>query len=149
MQAVADANPTLDAGVYVGQVVGDVKDNFFAIGSPIGQGELVTNYVSNWQGLYSVQPLRRTEDYGIGCTIRTWAGDIDPATRYQDAFTLLVGLMTQLANDKAASGSFGTSGSWGIADVANPAAGELNRKGWGVVLTFTVAVQHVILTNTQ
>jgi hypothetical protein len=147
MQTVKANNPGLNAAVYVGQAIGtSVADNFMSIGRPDGTGGIVTNYRSGWRGAASVQPVSRTEDYSILCVIRTYAATIDVPARYSDAFTLLNGLMVELANDIKAGGALG-SGDWGVGVVDNPAVGKFGGQGVGVALEFTVDVRNVIIRN--
>lgn len=141
----------LNASVYVGGITDEAfTDNYLAIGDPEGQGGLVENYVSKIQGFYSGGgPMNLSEDYTIVCSARAWAGslDEDPTLRLTDAMALLRGVQTQLALDPKASDALGAGGVWQIGQMSNPVAGPMNGMGWGVLLDFTVLVQHVQLIN--
>jgi hypothetical protein len=147
MQAVASANPTLNAAVYMGQVIGAPANNFFGIGDPEGNGELFANYQSEFQGLFSEQ-VHRGEAYSILCHVRTWQGDVNPVARITEAFTLINGLANQIYTDKLAGGALQTPssvGNWGLSNIQNHAAGKLDGKGWGCVFTFQIDVTNVVL----
>lgn len=148
MQAVATANPSLAPGVYVGQIIGtDVANNFLAIGDPAGGGQLVAEYGQQFDGMYSIPPARRIESYGITGMIRAWDETVDPIARLTDAFTLLNGLITQLADDPEGSDQLTTMGSWGVTNVENPVLGKIDSRGCGCILTFTVTVSDAQLLD--
>lgn len=152
MQAVADANPDLGAGVYLGEIVGNVANNFLAIGNPTGDpGDIIAGYQATHVGVYRAGAGRLAESYAITCTLRTWAPQIDPIARLTDAFTLINALINRLADDPQGRGTGTTpalgSGSWSITNVVNEHAGRIEGQGWGCGFTFSVEVADVILTS--
>lgn len=153
LQTVADANPTLKLGVYVGRPIQTVADNFVSLGDPLGNGELLTGYLSGWQGMRQSPSLRRTEDYGLHCVLRIWNGNIDPVARITEAFTVMSSLMNVLADDIRGGaddigqgGVLSPGGQWAISTIDNTSTGPIDAKGWGVVFEFDVVVQNVVLT---
>lgn len=141
MQAVADAHPELAPGVYVGEILGLVENNFLAIGDPMGQGGMVTSYVS---AMDNIKGGADSETYSIEGTIRTFNEAVDPVARLTDAFTLLNALTAELEADFNGSGALG-SGYWNLAQAENPVAGKLDGRGFGVILRFVVTVSDVYL----
>lgn len=139
---VATANPALNVGVYVGPAIGQVNDNFLAIGDPLSEGAFLTGYQMDFSSLPATA-LRRSEDYWLECTIRTYAGDSDPISRLNDAFTLFNGVLLRLANDPGGSGQLTPSGAWGMSTLTMGDFGPVGGQGWGCVFKFGVHVINV------
>jgi hypothetical protein len=144
-QAVADALPDLNILVYTGIPAGTKPEqNFLMIGNEAGQ--LLAGYHQDWAGM-PASAERRSEEYGILCTIRALAGGNDPMDRMADAFTMWDAVLAELQSDPKASGSITPSGSWQVVGMDVPAWGPLGGKGTGMAITFTVEVSNVRLTS--
>jgi hypothetical protein len=144
MTAAAAANPLLDAETYVGLPIGEVADNYLMVGEP-DSGAVIVPGSYSWASM-PVGAKRRNEVYALQATIRTWAGDIDPAARLNDAFALLNSLHEQIVSDPGGSGNLSPSGAWGALHVAMPANGPLDGMGgWGTVLDLQLHVLNVQL----
>jgi hypothetical protein len=143
--AVALENDNLNAGVYVGAPTGDCANNYLSIGSD-ETGQLLVDYRQDWAS-FPASAGRKSESYGIVCSLRAWDGNSDPIGRLTDAFVLLDGVQEALAADPNGSGALTPSGSWQITSVETPEAGPLGGSGWGVLITFVVSVINVRLTN--
>lgn len=145
-QNVATANSSLKLGLYVGPPINTVANSFIAIGNPAGEGQIIENYTSDFQGMYQTAALRRTEQYALHCWLRIWSAQIDQVGRIADAFTVISGITSELAGDIHGSGQLSPSGEWELTEFENTVAGPLNDSGWGVVFEFAVQVKNVILT---
>jgi hypothetical protein len=145
LQNVAAANPSLEAAVYLGLPTQTVTSNYLMIGS-YPNGEIVDGYESGFAAIPGASKLK-SEEYNLLGHIRTWAGNVQPADRIADAFTLLDGLLEELTNDIGGSGQLTPSGSWQVAAVDNPLATPMSPNGWGFVLAFTVHVWNVQITS--
>lgn len=142
LQNVANANPSLNVGVFVGAVLAtESNNNWLTIGDP-ETGVFLNNYDSQYASLPATA-YRKTEDYEIEGTVRTWNGGSDPVTRINEAMTLLNGIRSELATDIGGSGVLTASGSWSLEKVDNTAAGPLGGAGWGCVFRYTVHVINV------
>lgn len=149
MIVVAAATAVPEVGVYLGEIIGPVANNFLSIGHPTGDGEIVLNYQSDFHGMAPSGHVRRTEAYELACVLRTWTaktGGTAPIDRLSAAFSLLADLGGRLAVDRNAGGALG-SGVWGLSTVENPRAGRMQEKGFGVELTFTVAITNVLIRS--
>jgi len=145
MKQVADANPTLSVGTYLGLPTGtEVSNNYLMVGED-ESGQLLSGYRQEWAGL-PASANRSSEEYGIPCSLRAWQGDSDPASRLTDAFTMFDSLMGFLQNDPGASGALTPSGSWKVSTLELPESGPFGGKGWGVIGSFTVQIINVRLT---
>jgi hypothetical protein len=147
MQAVADANPALNPGVYVGGIpTATVRDNFLMVGN-YAEGIIVAPETYSWAAVPGMAKLR-LEAYALFGCIRVWtgaAGTDASLARLGEAFTLLNGLhqeiVDDLGGDLVAVDSLTSSGSWGDLDVTMEINGPIGtKKGWGVVLQFELHV---------
>ncbi len=143
---VANRNPSLHLGVYVGPPIGSVANNILTVGDPEGNGSLLVNYQQDFVTLPGTVS-RRSEEYGLHCFIRCWAGNVDPVARIADAFTIFNGVVEELADDVLGSGALTPSGSWRVSELVNIAAGPLGGEGWGCVFSFVVHVINVRLNG--
>jgi hypothetical protein len=148
MQEVASTNPSLDIGVYLGEPVESVANNFMVIGA-YETWEPVSLSTYSWATIPASFQIV-SESYALQGTIRAWQENIDQLGRLNDAFTMINGLHQALRNDPNAI-ALGTGpaltdpGSWGDFDVTMEAYGPLgDLGGWGVVLGFEL---HVINTR--
>lgn len=150
MQTVANNNPSLNIGVYLGEPIDNVRDNFMAVGSfqewtPI----MADSY--EWAAIPG-QSLLRSEKYTLQGVIRALAGDVDPMARLSDAFTMLNALHEQIITDiKGISvlgpGTLSGPGSWGGLQVHMEAFGPLEGSGYGVVLGLELDVINVQISG--
>lgn len=145
MAAAVASLPALNASVYVGPPVADKTNNFLMIGDA-ETGEIVEGYTTDWAALPAVAQWR-SEEYGLMCSLQVWSGNVDPAGRLADAFSLMDALQLQLLNDIGGSGALTPSGSWELTNIQNPITGTLGGTGWGVTFTFTVQVSNVRLSG--
>lgn len=145
IQAVAAANPTLNISTHLGLPIEYVANNYIMIGH-YETGELIDHYLQDWAGL-PAGAVRKNEEYDIVCSLRSWAGDSAPTTELTNIFTMLDGVMGKVMTDPNASGTITASGSWQVTDIKTPESGPLGTKGWGVIMTFAVAVRNVRLTS--
>lgn len=145
-QNVSAANADLNLGLYVGPPINKVQSNFISIGNPEGEGDIITNYVSAFQGMYQASALRRTEEYGIHCWMRMWANDVNQMARFGEAMAVISAITSEFAGDIHGSGQLSPSGEWQLTTFENTVAGILGGSGWGVIFEFAIQVKNVILT---
>lgn len=146
MTAVATANPSLNIGVYIGEPITSVRNNFMAIGD-YQNWALVAPDTYQWAAIPGQAKLR-TESYSLQATIRSYAGNADdPMGRLNDAFTMLNGLHQQILNDIQGGGNLSPSGAWGELHVSMEAFGPLAGAGLGCVLGLELAVVSAQLTG--
>jgi hypothetical protein len=146
MQAVAGANPDLDVQVYTGWPVTSAwSPNFMMLGD-YKEGLVVSPDSYRWAAVPGAAKLRFEEYALMGC-IRAWSGSPDgtaPFDRLGEAYTLLNGLHDQIVSDIGGDSyvvdSLTSSGSWGDLGVTMDAFGQIDGKGWGVVLGFELHV---------
>lgn len=150
MENVVTALPDLDMGTYLGIPIGGaVANNYIAVGA-WDTGELLTGYKQDWMG-FPAAIDRKSEVYGLPCTVRAWQGDVDPPTVLTNFFLMVDGIMSQLQADPQALNGTETyaltpSGSWQATELSIPTSGPLGGRGWGMVGAFTVQVNNVRLT---
>ena len=146
MEQVAEDNPDLNIGTYLGTPIGTaLSPNYFILGED-ETGQLLQGYHQEWAGLPAAAN-RSAEEYGIPCCLRAYAGNSDPISRLTDAFTMLDGLMGYLQLDPGASGALTPSGTWKLSGLEMPESGPFGGKGWGVLMSFTVSIINVRLTS--
>jgi hypothetical protein len=146
MQQVAADNPSLEIGTYLGTPIGTALTANYLILGEDETGQLLTGYRQEWAGLPAAAN-RSSEEYGVPCCLRAYAGNSDPAARLVDSFTMFDGLMGYLQDDPGASGALTPSGSWKVSNLDMPSSGPFGGKGWGVLMTFTVSIINVRLTS--
>jgi hypothetical protein len=149
---VVTALPSLNITAVTGIPVEQVGQNFIMVGE-VETGQLLTGYHQDWRG-FPASAERKSEEYGIPCTIRAWSGEsvsTSPATIVGDAFTMLDAVMAELQSDPQATITGGypltPSGSWQVTEVDIPTSGPLGGQGWGVYMTFVVSIINVRLTS--
>ena len=149
MQTVADANPSLNIGVFVGEpVAAEVTDNFLIIGAfdtwvPIDMDTYEWAAIPGQSGLV-------TENYSLQGCLRTMDGDL--MTAFNNSFLLLNGLHTQIRTDLRATavtstGALSTSGSWNKLEAHIEAFGPIDNVNNGVVIGFSLSVCNVQINN--
>ncbi len=143
MTAVASQYPDLNIGVYTGQPISAVANNFMMVGH-YEDGSLITEAKYAWAGM-PVTSKVRYEEYALQGTIRAWTGSNDPSGTIANAFLLSDALQEQIVSDPGGSGTISPSGSWGEYTTTMEACGPLDGRGWGVVLAFTLEVLNVRL----
>lgn len=158
MQRVADTNPALAPGVYVGLPVSAVRNNYLMVGDL--EGKLFTPETYHWAAVPGAARLR-LESYALLGTIRAYAGSSDVAARTGDVMAMLNGLQELIVSDPggyaagltvappatAGGTNLSPSGSWGDLKVTDQTAGQINGQGWGVVLTFELDVINAQLSG--
>ena len=144
-EAVAKTEPKLAPAVYIGLPVERVADSYLLIGDE-ETGSLLASYSMKFTS--AVAANRHSEEYGILCALRVWAGDTNQLARLTDAFRLLAGVTTALQNDPGGSGQLTPSGTWQVSEVTVPVNAPFGDPvGFGVVLAFIVQVINVRLTS--
>jgi hypothetical protein len=146
---VATAQSALNLSTSVGLPIEEVHDNFVMIGD-VEDGSLVSGYRQDWRGMPAYAE-RRSEQYGIPCAIRAFAGSSAPTARITDAFAIFDAVLAEIQSDPQASVNGGypltPSGSWQVTNMQIPMSGPLEGAGWGLYITFTVSVSNVELTS--
>lgn len=140
-QNVANANPAMEIGVYLGLPVAAVKNNYLMIGN-YQDGKVLASYRQDWVGMPAATAVK-SETYSLNCSLRAWAGSSDPLARQADAYTMIDGVLSELQSDPGGSGELTASGSWQVTEMEEAENGPLGESGWGVVFTFTVEVINV------
>lgn len=126
MQTVAQANPSLDCGVYVGEPIEEVTNNLLMVGH-WETGALITEASYTWAGM-PVYARTRYEEYELQGTIRTWSGNVDVDSRLAEAFTLSSALQEQIVSDPSGSGNL-AGGAWGEFKLTMEHCGPLEGRG--------------------
>jgi len=146
LQNVANANPALKVGVFLGPPAGqNPPNNRFIIGS-YGSYELLSSYQGDFAAIPGASYLK-SEDYNIPCHLQVWADPPDPLGRVTDAFTLMSAVLSELTGDIGASGTITPSGAWQVTSMTTPFSGPFSVGGWGIVVEFDVHVFNVQLSS--
>lgn len=158
MTQVADDNPGLNPGVYVGLPPGSVRNNFLMVGDP--DGKLFDPESYEWAAVPG-QARLRSESFALLGSIRAYSGSADVAGRVADTFTMLNALqelivadpggyaagLTVAAPASAGGSNLSPSGSWGDLKVIDNATGPFGGQGWGVLITFQLDVINAQLSG--
>lgn len=148
MDAVAVANPALNAQTSIGIPTASRRANLLMVGD-YDTGALLNPTTYSWAAIPGQSKLRY-ESYSLlgAIEVSDGAGGQDAGlTRLTEAYQLLGDLMTQIESDisgliNADPGvaPLTTSGSWGDLTVEMKAYGPKQNSGWGVVLTLELQV---------
>lgn len=148
MNTVASNNPALNIGVYLGEPISNVNDNFMAVGSFVDWSPVAPE-TYKWAAIPGSAKLR-SEEYSLQGVVRSLSGnstDQDKLDRLNDVFTILNALHEEILNDYFASGALSGPGAWGELRVTMEAFGPLGGVGFGAVLGFELEVVNAQLAG--
>lgn len=158
MNSVANANPALNPGVYVGLPVESVRNNYMMVGDT--EGKLFTPDSYSWAAVPGLARLRK-ETYALLGTVRAYSGGVNISARVGEVLTLINGLQELIVTDMGGNAvglnpaspatdggiNLSDSGSWGGFRITDQTSGPINGQGWGVVVTFEIDVINAQITG--